>query len=90
MNTFLNRAHGGQRGESLQELPYEEPDFRIQDSGTVLIFEPLSPSARKWLWDRTEIAPWQWIGHGAFFTEHRPAWELVDGILRAGFTVSYV
>lgn len=55
-------------------------DWHIRDAGSIVLFEPLSDTARVWLKDMTYAEPWQYFGH-ALAVDHRMAQGLYDLIM---------
>jgi len=63
-----------------------EPDVRIDDQGTLVMFEPISQAAKDWFSEHVQSESWQWMGT-RLGVDHRMAQNLVDGIEGAGFTI---
>ncbi len=62
-------------------------DFKIADTGTIVVFEPVTDRAKEW-WGANVDAhePWQQIGPDAIAIDHRPAQDIASALLGAGFT----
>jgi len=56
------------------------PDFRIRNEGTVVMFTPLTESARNFLRDNVESESWQWMGE-SLCVDHRMAHELLHALV---------
>lgn len=54
-------------------------DWYIIDEGSIVLFEPLTRTAREWLEDNVD-EPWQWLGN-ALAVDHRAAQDLYDAIV---------
>ena len=63
-------------------MNYIQPDFRIRDEGTVVIFTPLTKDAEAFL-ERCDSEPWQWVGP-SLVVDHRPAMDLIEAIRMEG------
>jgi hypothetical protein len=61
-------------------------DFKATDHGTVVGFAPLTEAAQEFLDENVHIEDWQWVGQ-QFYVDHRPAQNLIDGIVSAGLSV---
>lgn len=67
------------------------PDFTISDNGpmsTIVMFRANSDEAKQWVDDKVEVPNYMWLGE-SFAADHRPARDLIEGILEAGFTVEH-
>lgn len=64
----------------------DTPDIVVADHGTVWRFQVRSEAAREWVEGNVEIPGWAGSSR-AFTADHRPARDLVEGMLEAGFTV---
>jgi len=55
-------------------------NWHIRDEGPIVLFEPLSDTAREWLDDTVNAEPWQYFGN-ALVVDHRMAQGLYDLIV---------
>jgi hypothetical protein len=62
-------------------------DVRLEDEAAAVLFQPLTPAAHAWFKENVPTENWQWIG-GRLAVEHRYADNLIDGLVKAGFTVA--
>ncbi len=62
-------------------------DFTVRDQGTILLFTPETSEAKDYTESEIPTEPWQWWG-AAFAVDHRPASELIEGLICEGFTVA--
>lgn len=60
-----------------------EPDMKIQDEGSIVLFVPLTDFARQWVDENLALESWQWFGDG-FAVEHRYADPLRQGMENDG------
>jgi hypothetical protein len=66
-------------------------DVCVEDEGTVITIEPVSPKAKAWIDENVEGPPsWAQLGPNKFACDHRPGWALVEGITEAGLKVAVV
>jgi hypothetical protein len=64
---------------------HSNPDVRVQDHGTLVLFRPLTEPATAWLTENVDPEALWW--GGALVCEHRFARDLVAGLRAAGFRV---
>jgi hypothetical protein len=64
----------------------EEVDVRIENHGSIFMFQLLSEEAREWVAEFVASEDWQWFGDG-LCVEPRMARDLVDGMIADGLTV---
>ncbi len=74
------------RNERQAAIEIRKPDFAISDQGTVVLFKPLSASAKAWIDNNVAYESWQMFG-SALAVDHRYAQGLYDGIINDGMTV---
>lgn len=65
----------------------QEPDFIVEDHGSLYVFQPMSETAREWTDENIDIPSWAWIG-GGFAVAHSLASDLASGILDAGMALA--
>ena len=70
-----------------QPTPKTDPDFILEDHGSLYIFQPMNGVALEWAQANVEIPDYMWIA-GGFACEHSCAAALYQGITNEGFTVS--
>ena len=64
-----------------------EPDVRVKSHLSLVLFEPLTPAAKKWIDENVEfVSSWQWLC-GKLAVQPRHALQLEAGLIAAGFTV---
>ena len=64
-----------------------QPDFTIDNQGTVILFTPVSVAATELVQsDAFPLEPWQILG-ASFGVDHRPAAQLIERLVEEGFTV---
>lgn len=63
-----------------------DPDFIIQNEGTIVLFRPLTPEADAHIGDNVQDDA-QWFG-GALVVEHRFAHDLAQELIGHGFILS--
>lgn len=61
-------------------------DVQVENHGTLFLFRPLTPKAKKWIEKNVNIEPYMWMGD-AFGCEHRRAPDLASGMIKAGLVV---
>jgi len=61
-------------------------DFRIENHGSIVVVQPLTPEATAWVEENVPTEPWQWLG-GGLCVEHRYAEAIVEGIGEDGLNV---
>ena len=66
--------------------PYTTPDVVVRNSGSVCLFEPVTPAAKDWVAEHVQLEGCQWLG-ASFAVEHRFASGLAEGMLEAGLEV---
>jgi hypothetical protein len=64
----------------------QQPDVRVENHGTLFVFQPLTDAGRTWIDEHVESESWQWIG-GGLSVEHRYAEHLATGMQADGLTV---
>jgi hypothetical protein len=64
----------------------DEPDFRCENHGSLLLLYPLTQSAQSWI-EQHLFKDAQWFAD-AVVVEHRYVWAILDGIQNDGLTVS--
>lgn len=62
-------------------------DFIIENTGSIILFRPMTDDARKWLDFNCVPEPWQWFGD-AMACEPRCADNIIDGLRDSGFTIA--
>ena len=62
------------------------PDVLVRNEGTVFVFCPLTPRAKKWI-DEHVQSDAQWFGN-ALVVEHRYAWGLAEGMKDEGLVLA--
>lgn len=77
------RARGGWAGNGLTQ-PY---DVLYSDTGSIVMIEPQTDTARQFIADHVAIEDWQWLGP-AFGVDHRMADDLLRGMEAHGLTVA--
>ena len=60
------------------------PDIRIQNEGTIFLFEPISDEASDWWAEHVEEGM---TYCGMNVVEHRCAASIIDGLTEAGFEI---
>lgn len=63
-----------------------QPDFRLENHGSVILFRPLNKRAREWLDSNCVTEDWQWFG-GAMSCEPRCAPDILWSLRDEGFKV---
>jgi hypothetical protein len=63
-------------------------DFRIEDHGSIVVVQPLTPQAGEWIEENVPTEPWQWLG-GGLCVEHRYAEPLIEGIVEDGLSLAF-
>jgi len=59
-------------------------DIRIQNEGSILLFEPLSDEAIDWWAEHVEEGM---TYCGKHVVDHRPAAAIIEGLIEAGFAI---
>jgi len=62
-------------------------DVRLEDEGSAVLFQPLTPAAHTWMQENIPAEDWQWLG-GRLAVERRYVDDVIDGLVKAGFTVA--
>ena len=60
-------------------------DIRIQNEGTIFLFEPVSDDCQAW-WDEHVEEGMTYCGMNV--VEHRCAASIIDGLTEAGFSIT--
>lgn len=63
------------------------PDFRIDNHGSILILNALTPAAQEWVADHIPEDAMSWGAHGTV-VEPRYMGDIVDGIINDGLEVA--
>ncbi len=58
-------------------------DVKIENCGTLFMFEPVTAEAKEWVDENLGLESWQWFGK-RFAVEHRYAGDLIDGMAGDG------
>lgn len=61
-------------------------DFEVHNHGSVLRIVPLNDDAEQWVEDHVFVPDYAW-SNGGFYADHRPGWDLVQGLEAEGFSV---
>lgn len=61
-------------------------DVRVENHGSLYVFQPLTAAAREWVDEHVALEGWQWIG-GGFAVEPRYAHDLEHGMIVDGLEV---
>ena len=64
-----------------------QQDISVENHGSVMTFQPLTPVGQDWIDENVESEDWQWLG-GRLAVEPRCARDLAQGMLDAGLTVA--
>jgi hypothetical protein len=64
-----------------------QQDFRVEDSGGVVLFHMRSKAARIWVRENVNAESWQFLGD-ALAVDRRYAENLVAGIVSSGLSVA--
>jgi len=60
-------------------------DVVVDDQGTIWMFWPVTEAAKQWVAENVQLESWQWMGE-RFGVDHRPARQLLQGMVEAGLT----
>lgn len=63
------------------------PDVFVNDTGSIVMFMPMSAEARQWFDDNVASEGWQWLG-ASLGVDHRYADDLIHGLQGDGFSVA--
>lgn len=61
-------------------------DARIENHGSIMLLQPLTPAALEWIEDHVVAEPWQWWC-GGLAVEPRYASDIVAGMQEDGLVV---
>lgn len=61
------------------------PDFEVQNEGSIFLLRPKSPAAEEWLWENIPSDAQCW--GNAVVVEHRYIADIVEGIQADGLVV---
>ncbi len=78
--------HVSIRWPFIQDMPMKtQPDFGIEDHGTLVLFRLWTPAARAWWAENVSTEAYQWLS-SAVAVEHRYAEDLIHAMSDAGLT----
>ena len=61
-------------------------DVKIEDCGSIVMFDPVTPEAKEWVDENVGLESWQWLGN-RFSVDHRYADNLIEGMTGDGLEV---
>ena len=62
------------------------PDFTVNDQGSVILLSPQSKLAHAWLNRNIQAEPWQWL-NGGLAIDHRMAGDILQAIEDEGLSI---
>lgn len=68
----------------MEDTTERQPDFKVEDHGSICILQPISPEANEWA---DEHISYEMTWAGGIVVEPRYLPDIVDGIVDSGLTV---